>query len=513
MPETTIILYLCVVASIMIIFRQCWRDKWRHQAHRPPSPTSFPIIGNALSIPSGPQQFAFMELGKQLNSDILFLNIFGKQILVLNSVQAASELLDKRSAKYSDRDLGAMITDPSLMDWSANVLGARYGDLWRYYRRLLNNWLNAREVVQFHSLQQHQVRLLLQRLLKGTSSPNPFRQVRDEIRYTMACTMFQLAYGYRLQGPQDPWFQQARLTIHRLTEGPLVTNFLVNALPALVYVPKWFPGAGWKRIAKTWKNDKEKALNEPYEWTKSQLAAGVAEPSILSALLQEHKLVSNLSLEERDRRLKELAIIIYAGGTDTSASLLVSFVAAMVKNPIAQAKAQEELDHVLGPLTLPTLSDKERLPYVRNLIQEVMRIYPVIPSGVPHVCFEDDIYRGYKIPKGTAVAMSRDNTHYPDPEVFNPDRFLSANVPLVPGFGWGRRKCPGTHLADDSAFLSIASMLSVYNFFKKRDVKGKEIEPNIECGSNALALELRPFAFEYEPRSDKHRQLILESAN
>ncbi|KAH7335701.1 cytochrome P450 [Rhizoctonia solani] len=518
MPKTTITLYFCATASLTLLFRQYWRDRWRRQAHRPPSPASFPIVGNALSIPSGPQQFAFMELGKQLNSDIIFLNVFGQQILVLNSMQAASELLDKRSAKYSDRDLGAMVTDPTLMDWSTNVLGARYGELWRHYRRLLNNWLNAREVVQFHSLQQHQVRLLLQRLLQGADYPNPFQQVRDEFFYTMACVMFQLAYGYHLQGHDDAWFQQARLTVHRLTEGPLITNFLVNAIPALVYVPDWFPGTGWKRTAKTWKNDKENALNEPYEWTKSQVAAGVAEPSILSALLQEHKLVSNLSPEERDRRLKQLGISIYAGGTDSSANLLVSFVAAMVQNPTSQAKAQEELDHVLGPLTLPTPSDKERLPYVNNLIQEVMRVYPVVPSGVPHVCFEDDTYRGYKIPKGTVVipntwAMSRDDTHYPDPEVFNPNRYLSPNVPLVPGFGWGRRKCPGTHLADDSAFVSIASMLSVYNFFKKKDVDGKEIEPKVECGSNALALELRPFDFQYEPRSEKHRQLILESVN
>ncbi|ELU36526.1 cytochrome P450 domain-containing protein [Rhizoctonia solani AG-1 IA] len=206
----------------------------------------------------------------------------------------------------------------------------------------------------------------------------------------------------------------------------------------------------------------------------------------------------------------------------------------MVQNPSAQLQAQKELDHVLGPVTLPTVTDKERLPYVRNLIQEVMRLYPVLPSGTkeirrtlvgvfiliykfilgfPHACFEDDTYRGCNVLKGTNVAMSRDEAYYPDPEVFDPNRYLDPEIPQVPGFGWGRRKCPGTYFADNSAFISIASLLSVFTFSKKLSADGHQIEPSIEQKSNSLVLEFEPFDFKFEPRSEKHRQLILEGIN
>jgi hypothetical protein len=49
-----------------------------------------------------------------------------------------------------------------------------------------------------------------------------------------------------------------------------VLDFLVNAFPALVYIPDWFPGTGWKRTAKAWKAIKQKALEGPYEWVKPQ---------------------------------------------------------------------------------------------------------------------------------------------------------------------------------------------------------------------------------------------------
>ncbi|GAB1528409.1 hypothetical protein RhiTH_011603, partial [Rhizoctonia solani] len=181
------------------------------------------------------------------------------------------------------------------------------------------------------------------------------------------------------------------------------TNFLVNVLPPLSYVPHWFPGAGWKRTAYRWRILKEQALSIPYEWTKAQIASGTAEPSILSTLLQNLTLTSHMKEDERESNLKEVAHVIVAAGTDTTSTALVAFVAAMVLNPDVQLKAQKELDTVLGPTSLPTMSDRERLPYMRKLIQEVLRWQPVAPTAIPHACWQDDNYEGYDIRKGTVV--------------------------------------------------------------------------------------------------------------
>ncbi|KAG6886455.1 hypothetical protein C0992_003898 [Termitomyces sp. T32_za158] len=139
----------------------------------------------------------------------------------------------------------------------------------------------------------------------------------------------------------------------------------------------------------------------------------------------------------------------------------------MVENVEAQQKAQDEIDAVIGTNRLPDFSDRPNLPYVEALFREVMRWHPVLPLGVSHAASEDDIYEGYFIPKGlldslhctdlsfdfrdncyikymVCGAMTHDETQYPQPDLFLPERFFDENGRLnnddaVLAFGFGRR--------------------------------------------------------------------------
>ena len=123
----------------------------------------------------------------------------------------------------------------------------------------------------------------------------------------------------------------------------------------------------------------------------------------------------------------------------------------MILNPKAMKKAQEELDRVVGKGELPDFSHKGDLPYIDALVKEVLRWGLPSPIAVPTRAMQDDIYRGYLIPAGAIVvqnvwAVCRDPSVYPDPEVFNPDRFLKDGKinqlvfnPEDRVFGTGRR--------------------------------------------------------------------------
>lgn len=75
----------------------------------------------------------------------------------------------------------------------------------------------------------------------------------------------------------------------------------------------------------------------------------------------------------------------------------------MIKYPEVQAKAQHELDRVLGFGQLPSFGDEASLPYLSAIVKEVLRWEIVTPIALPHQSTEDDEYRGYHIPAGTLV--------------------------------------------------------------------------------------------------------------
>ncbi|KAF8737843.1 cytochrome p450, partial [Rhizoctonia solani] len=480
------------VSLTALLLYQCWRLARRPKVRHPPSPKSLPLVGNLFSIPSGQEYVAFAKLGEQLESDIVYLEILGQKILVLNSAEAASDLLDKRSTIYSDRPSIPMLTDPSLMNWSKAVSLAKYGELWRSYRRIMNNWLNKRTTTRFNIMQERQAHSLLRRLLNTTNDPQPFHGVKNEVYFAMGSLMLQAAYGYEPPSPEDQFIKDAHLTFANATLASMQTNFLVNVLPTMMYIPAWFPGAGWKQTAKEWGAQQEKSKNNLYEWLKAQVATGKEQISLLGPLLQGHELVSGLSPSERDERLKEIGIILFGG--------------AMVLYPHAQARAQQELDAVLGRAVLPRIPDQERLPYIRNLIDEVLRIYPVAPLAFSILWFA---YLNPSTSLGNIWAIGNDPRRYKNPEEFNPDRYLDPSVQRPPIFGWGRRKCPGSYFAEASAFIITASLLSVFIFSKKTKSNGEEVVPQIQTRENSIIMELESFEFDFKLRSEEHRQLIL----
>jgi cytochrome P450 len=75
----------------------------------------------------------------------------------------------------------------------------------------------------------------------------------------------------------------------------------------------------------------------------------------------------------------------------------------MSLHPDILAKAQAELDSVVGADRLPTIDDRPNLPYVEAILTECTRYGPPVPAGIPHVATQDDEFNGYLIKKGTII--------------------------------------------------------------------------------------------------------------
>lgn len=266
-----------------------------------------------------------------------------------------------------------------------------------------------------------------------------------------------------------------------------------------------------------------RALHDlPFAVVQSNMALGTAETSFTKKILEEkdeqktHSGVSANPITNED--IKGAAATIYTAGQDTTWATLTMFILNITRNPEFQQKAWTEIQSVVGADRLPTFADREKLPYVECIMQETFRLHPVAPLGVPHKMSEDDYYEGYFIPAGSTVyanlyGMLRDETIYKDPEIFNPDRYLpkdqgGAGEPFPTGqFGFGRRICPGRHLATNSVYIVIATILATFEISKAKDANGNEIIPNPKLSTGIVSHPER-FPSVLKPRSSKIAELV-----
>jgi cytochrome P450 len=214
---------------------------------------------------------------------------------------------------------------------------------------------------------------------------------------------------------------------------------------------------------------------------------------------------------------------LFGAGSDTSSSTLVTFVLACCAFPEPMLRAQQELDKVVGGARSPGWDDQPNLPYVNAFVKEVLRWRSVaIIGGQPHSPTEDDSYKGWLIPRDTWVqgniwAIHHNDRDFPDPDRFEPERFIEGSdiKRPFPGergymtFGWGRRVCSGQALAEQGVWITIARLLWGFSIRKAKDAQGKEIPVDIFAFTNGLNMRPQPFRCDIQPRTPEIKETIV----
>ena len=190
------------------------------------------------------------------------------------------------------------------------------------------------------------------------------------------------------------------------------------------------------------------------------------QPTVFKELLD-----SGLPPEEVTvQRLAEEAQTVVGAGQVTTAHFLTMTSFFILANPEILGKLKEELISAMpSDGSLPPISKLEQLPYLSAVISEGFRKSYGVTQRLPRVSPDAPlIYKDWVIPPGTPVGMTsifmHDNPQYfPNPEVFDPDRWLKADAERRLGkylvnFAKGTRSCLGINLAKAEIFLTLAAV-------------------------------------------------------
>ncbi|KAJ8502654.1 hypothetical protein ONZ45_g11558 [Pleurotus djamor] len=452
----------------------------------PPSPKGLPILGHLFAMPQASQWVTYTEMARKLKTDILYLNAAGSQIIVLSSVESVREILIRRSSLTSSRPRLPMLVE--LMGWSTVFSFLPYSDAWRNRRRVFWQEFNPQ-----------------------AANDNNHKAKTPHVGPIIFAT-------------------QLDHTLHHMGLAGIYGTFLVDYLPLLKRVPKWFPGAQFQIQAEYSRNDIREMRDMPYKRTLDAISKGSHKESFVSRSLSYNDSNDTNMVDT----IKDASATAYVGQ--------LSFPAAssMVLFPHVQRKAQEELDALLGS-RLPTFEDMSSCIYTQAIMWETFRWKPIVPLGVIHTLLSEDVYNGYRLPEGSnnfgnAWAIMRDESIFPEPDAFKPERFikdgkidteLTEITQIV--FGFGRRHalhsmkqltyslsiipsriCPGRFMVMNTLWIMMASTLSVFNISSAKGEDGREILPKTDLLPRFLT-HLPLFDCVILPRSEHARKLILDA--
>ncbi|KAG6817817.1 hypothetical protein H0H87_003225 [Tephrocybe sp. NHM501043] len=288
--------------------------------------------------------------------DLIYINVLGVHLVIINSEEIADELVEKRSANYNDRP---NIEVMNMNGWEVNMGLKHYGNEWRRDRRVLHQRFRREAAYQLHPLELAKSRQLLQNVLRD---PKDFE---GHFKLYPSAIIFYLLYGHEVQSMEDPLVNLTFETIYLFSGSVFPGTNVINVFPALRHLPKWTPVL--KDVHDLCEKNKVmlgRMQSIPFDSVKRHMARDTAVQSWVSELLEKNAAKGEEVVPEA---------VIKALGAST-------FAAAM-ETAKAQKRAQAEIDEVIGNKRLPTFEDRASLPYVEGLFRELFRWHGPAPLG------------------------------------------------------------------------------------------------------------------------------------
>ncbi|KAH7848452.1 hypothetical protein Vadar_002872 [Vaccinium darrowii] len=406
---------------------------------------------------------------------IFTLRFGSRPVLVLSSPSAVEDLFSKNDLIFANRP---RFPSAKHLSYNYTTLGAApYGDHWRNLRRLSTlEIFSTTKLNALLGIRQEEARSLLKNLFQN--SRNGFAKVEMKSRLSELSfnIIMRMVSGKRYFGAEVEDSKEARefrILIQDIFE-------LSGASNPGDFVPflRWIDfGKVEKRMSRI-----QKKMDAVLQGLIDEKRSEDKQASRQNGGKTMSMIDSMLGLQDSDPEyysdeiIKGTVLTMLSAGTDTSSVTIEWAMSLLLNHPNVLDKARAELDAIVGENRLADESDLSKLPYLQNIINETLRLFPAGPLLVPHESSDDCIVGGYDVASGTmllvnAWAIHRDPKVWEDPTSFRPERFeVGENQAyrFMP-FGIGRRSCPGAGLANRVVGLALVALIQCFDWVRISD--------------------------------------------
>ncbi|XP_077295540.1 cytochrome P450 4C1-like [Arctopsyche grandis] len=456
---------LCVIVLLLYaLHNYLYNNEKAKIFNKIPGPRILPVFGNALDF-FAKQVPIFYQVRGTINQfkGIFRVWIFHIPALNINNPHDIESVLS--SQKHITKNRIYAFIHP----WLQEGLLTSKGQKWQQRRKILTPAFHFNILKQFCTIFVEQSDRLVELLHKTKGEPvDVFPFITDFALHSICET----AMGTNLGSTKGIVMQYKKaiydigeILVHRFIRVWLHPPAIFNLTPS-----------GWKQ-SKLLKILHGFTTNVIRERRQERILSGnkfVAEDFTEEATKGLKKRLAMLDLllsAESEGTIDEKGIreevdTFMFEGHDTTTMAISFCLMLLANNPEAQKLAAEEINEILGESNAQvTIDDLNKMRYLERCIKEALRLYPSVPF-IGREILEDLQLRDYVVPAGTSCNihifdLHRDPVIYPNPEKFDPDRFLPENsakrhpFAYVP-FSAGPRNCIGQKFAilEEKAVIS-----------------------------------------------------------
>ena len=412
----------------------------------PPGPKGLPLFGLAFQVLRDPLE-TLRRLAREYG-DIVCVPIVNQHRIFLNHPDYIEQVCIVQQAKFHKSKLTKDVTQRLL----GQGLLISEGDFWRRQRRLAQPAFHRSRINEYGATMVERAEVRMKQWRDG--------DVRDITQEMMAMTLdiaVRTLFGSTLQAEAEQVGDSL---------GYLMRYSLRKARSPI-------------KVPENWPTPANRRATRETQFLDSLIYGIIKERQAQGNTNHHHDLLAMLmSAMDEDgtqmtpRQLRDESMTLFLAGHETTALTLSWAWYMLSENPAAEARLHEELHGILAGRA-PELADFERLPYLRAVVNETLRLYPAAYI-LARTSVAPCTIAGYDFPADTTMIMAqwvmhRDLRYFDDPEVFQPERWLNGLENRLPAgayfpFGDGPRRCIGQGFALLESALVLATIAQKYRF-------------------------------------------------
>jgi len=388
-----------------------------------------------------------VDVADHADGDIVRLNLGTFRPYLISHPEDVQHILRENAQNYI-RDGKGMLWRPIKRLFGEGVLAE--GRIWESSRRALQPLFTAKRIDSLADELAEAIGSAVDRLAQPARDSQPV-DIGAELSHIVCRAIMRVLFADRVSVPDALRITDAQDTVATTLMARLLVPFIPNVVP--------MPGDRAFRGA----------VATIDEILLPVVRAARADPGddddVIATLVRSRDADGN-PLDERQVRNDTVAM--FATSTETTYGVLTWLWPILRAHPDVAARLYAEIDDVVGPgpvrgRHLPDLR------YTRMVLDELLRLYPVAWL-MPRTAVTADVVGGVPIPAGASVLISPYLTQrlaaiWPDPEVFDPQRFAGGRAERRPRyahfpFGGGPHQCLGQHLFYLEAHLIVATILT-----------------------------------------------------